>query len=334
MIKKIWISLLLAFTGIVISIPNHSYALTNLPDQYIIDYAYGYTGLAETGDIFVLVKFHVSYTVYPDDPVSSTWLFRLMDGTTELVNAVPFNNPYFHNGYGYQVVGLYLSASDAVSVNATYGGNYTAYLVANPSISWNGTVPNPTNKNVTWIPQTSFFGTATNMRSDLRTKILAAASDFRTRWSLTFNLSESGYLTADGENYFTGAIPNLRIICPEVFSSFMTSPSYHRRTFNLSYALTLRNQWVGTWLDLSQPAIDWSIDAIWLYGGLWCIALFAALWGVAVISNSNKGLYWVATMGVGVGAFIGFLPWVALGIDAFIAVIIIVNEMLYKRSPS
>lgn len=326
--KRILLVICLVLMELLFYLPKAS--ATNLPTYYTIVRATGYQNLAETGDMFVLAELNIAYTTYPVEAVDQTWIVRWMSGTTELANIVPFNNPYFNNGYGRSVTGLYLSAADVVSMNVTYqSNNYTISLERNPSATWNGTPPEPT----VYTP-ISWTATTKDMRDTLRIRILQLASDFRSYWSLTFNLQESGSLTSYGENYFTGAITNLRLLCPQVFSSFITSPTFRRRTFSLSYALTLRNQWVGTWLDMTSAAADWGIDPIWLYGGLWTLVLFAAVWGVSAISNSNRGIYWTVTMGIGVGSFLGFYPWAALGIDAVVAVLVIVNETLYKRSPA
>lgn len=330
MIKRILAVIFIVLMGLMLYVPQKAYAL-NLPTSYSIVNAVGFQNLAETGDILILVKYSIVYPSggVPAETVSQAWNVRwLYNGVTEITAANPFSNPYFENGYGDGAVGLYLSASDVVTQNVTFGSsNYTVSLERNPAVetSWNGTPPPPVSLAISW-------NTSTDQQNALLISIITLANSFRTDWGLTFNLQTSNQLTSDGENYFLGAIPNLRQLCPRVFSSYTISPTYRKRTFNLAYAATLRNQWVGTFLDLTAPATDWNLDPIWLYGGIWTIVLFAAVWGVSSISNSNRGIYWTVTMGVAVGSLIGFLPWLALGVDAIIAVIIILNELLYKRT--
>lgn len=295
------------------------------PDSYSIDSVDAYTSLIETNDQLYLVKYTISYTTYPVESAADTIMFRLRDTTgTIILNATtPYNNIYFHTGYGQGIVSMYFSAADVATNNMTWMAAYTVTLEGNPGVSYNGTSPNATSLITAWWTD----GAA----SALASRIIYFGTRFSTLWG--YQLIDSGILTSYGENYFTSTIPNLRSLTPTIFSSYMqqwTRPG--DRTFNMTNILTWRNQWIGTWLDLTVPAADWGIDAIWLYGMIWVIIMIAILYAFVKFVQTTKPMLYLIGILIAFGTILGFLPWIALGLEILLLVVILVNALTYRQT--
>ncbi len=293
----------------------------NLPSPApTLDVVNAYESTIEAGDQLYIYKFTIPYTSYPAETASQSFLARLfdVDGVTELGASTLYNNPYFHSGYGQGIISLYFSAADVATKSMVWGAAYTASLDGNPILSWNGNIPHITNT-ITWD---------TGGSTSVAVRVISLALQFQSIWGLVVTLTDSGTLTSYGDNYFTGTIPNLRNIAPTIFTGYITTADFHERTYSLTYALTLRNQWIRTWLDLTALGTDWGVDAIWIYMWLWLIVLGGVDYGIVLLAQSTKPLLYATLLMLTFGGLTGFLPWLA-AIGAGAAIILLITEKLF-----
>jgi len=322
----ILISVILPFTTVSAIDPPTSIVLTSVN---------AYQDCLETGDMLFLGYGAINYGTYPTDyAASDTFLLRLFDtdGTTELASTVLYSNPYFHLGYGKFIQSFYFSATEVTSVGLVWNSAYTVKLSANPAISWNGTAPTP----ATVVPIWSGTGQAN--------RIIYIVSQLQSSWGVS--LIDSGTLTEYGEDYIVAVIPYARYLAPTIFASYTTTPVYHERSKNwFTYAITLRNQWIGTWMDLTDIATLTSIPAGWLYAGIWLVVMatiiFFAIEGPSLATNTglvvpqaknSKMIFYLVIILVAFGGITGFLPYLSTLLIGFILVLILINQIFFQKS--
>ncbi len=336
---KFILSVLLAI--ILILIPVSSiFAIDPPPTTCTIDRLNAYQGVIEDNDQFYLIEFTIPYVTYPDETANEAYLLRMFNaaGTVEITATGLYNNPYFHAGYGHGIVSFYFSEADVATYGLTWGDAYIFYLQGNPGSSWNGTMPNVAGTLGTW--------TNTDVEITLQTRILFLANQFQGQWGV--QLIDSGTLSSYGEYYFISTIPYLRHMVSDIFTSYTEhATEFRERTHSLTYAITLRNQWLGTWLDLTDVGTDWDIDPIWIYGLMWLVVMVAVGLltvaaerglqrvqgeGVALVSSGSKALMYAEIFTIFFGGLLGFLPWLAAVLSGAIMTIIIINQIFFSKA--
>ncbi len=337
-VVKKWLSVfLLVVVGFLSFVPTVSASQRPPSGNPTIPNVWAFQGLYEPDDELYLAEINI-----PDPPsveltASQTFIVNLMNGTVTLAATTPITNPYGTaghgaGGYGRACIGLYFSANDVIANGMVWSStNYTMNLLTsdNSSTTWNGTAPTPYSlllSSANWY--------STNPRTLLRDKIIYLANQFKSSWETTAIFISSGILTSEGETYFTATIPNLRIICPIVFSGYLTPLTYYNRVaLSVTYALTLRNQWATTWVDLSPMAADWGgLDVIWFYAGLWMLVILAVCIGFIGFTSSNEGIEWLVALSIIVGGLIGFLPYSVATMTIVVSGLAIYWSGFYKKT--
>lgn len=296
------------------------------PVSVSIDTINVYRDLIETGDHLYLIKFNIKYTTYPtDESADQVFIIRLFRADdVEVGTITPFNNPYFHSGFGQGAISLYYTSSEVASNGMVWGSSMYARLEGNPFTSWNGTAPTPAISNIsTW---TTDGGTA------LGNRVLGLAITLQSAWGAANLLVNSGTLTATGENYFISIIPQLRLASPTIFSGFVTQAQFYERSHGLTYVLTLRSQWSTTWLDMTQIGSDWGIDPIWILGIGWTAIILAVGWLLIQQTKTTKFLTFLVSLMIIFGLFAGFYGYVIGGILTLASVLALVNQLFYSKS--
>lgn len=315
---------ILAFLmGIValVSFSVPAYAINPPSGTMTIDNVSVYGSVIEANDQLYLITFNIPYSTYPTETAYDAYLVRVFSSANVNVGAAQlYNNQLFHNGYGKGAISVYFSAADVVSNTLTWGSAVTINLEGNPALSWNGSIP---------LAQSPITSWNLNGANALGVRVLFLASQFGSAWGVS--LASNSVLTSDGENYFTAIIPNLRTISPTIFSSFIQRSAYYPRTHGLAYAITLRNQWLGTWLDLTNVGADWGVDPIWFYGAIW-VFLTLVLVKVLMTLNLKKFLNGLICIMIVLGTFAGFLSYVVGGLMALAMVLIMVNQISWGKS--
>jgi hypothetical protein len=335
LIRHLRIPLLLVTLILAVILPVTSVFAIDPPDAITLLGCNAYEDVIEEGDMFFLMHYNLDYAVYPtDETVNSSFYTTLTNAGTGVDIALSdiFTNPYFNDGFGQGINSMYFTSAEVSALGLTWGAGYNMRIVPNATCNWTGGgIPAPVSQAVTWST------------SGLEQRVLFIMNRLQNQWGV--NLLDSGTLSVYGENYGISTIPNLRLMAPTIFVSYNAPIEYGtERAHGLTYALTLRNQWIGTWLDLTTPAADWGVDAMWLYGGIWLIAMVGVSWIAAtvgsrmqgveegVIAQSTKPLLFLNVLMIIWGGLMGFLPRLDAVLAGFVLVIIMVNQIFFSKA--
>lgn len=218
--RRIIAAVLIAFLLIGIVSPL-ALAYIDPPESIGIISAHVFQNLAETGDTSIVFYWAIPY---PSDnytglpPASVSIFFRLMDptGTTTLQTTQPYVfTPFGTVGYGYGVSDFYFTAAD----NFTMGSACQIELVESPQYY---AAPATTSHPLT----TDDWSTPTQAKMHDYFITLCDLLNARYPTIVSLKAASSGgtVLSALGENYFDGAVPNLQILCPILFLQQQYSP--------------------------------------------------------------------------------------------------------------
>lgn len=101
--------------------------------------------------------------------------------------------------------------------------------------SWTNTLTNPPTTETSTFSLWYDDGTISGTRDRLTTRLRALALLIENDWGVTVDLiseiAGENKLTAEGEEYFTNSIDNLRDICPDLFADVMTTPDFDEHAF-------------------------------------------------------------------------------------------------------
>jgi len=254
---KRWSSLFIVLgvlvTILLVAVPVFAIAL---PDSTPTAEFYVYRNLLETGDWLLLIYQNIPYATPPDETATQSYLWRLIDtdNTTELAAAVPYT--FNTNGYGYNLVSMYLNADNVTAKGMVWNTPYTLRLCGNPVAF---TTPPEYNFNLS-ASDYSILTVTADVQAELAARILVIASDIDIQWGLgasysLLNETETGtVLSIYGEAFFRSTIYGLQGICPQVFAYVINDINITPRTWSTSYVTVLQNQYVGTWVDTAKSA--------------------------------------------------------------------------------
>ena len=300
------------------------WAIVGQPDTISINGVWVYRNCRETGDQIYLVDYTVDYTINPVDSITTNYFLRLLDSSgNELGVTSPY--AYYDAGYDRGVVALYFSASDAPA----WEGDYVIQIVGNPTITWDGDVPDA---------QASSFNLWQDYPTSaaqiaLASRILYLADILEQTWAVDMIQSTplGSSLTTYGEDYFVNVIPNLSLMAPAVFSGQMIAPDVSRDEFEQEYAEDLASEIIGTPLDISELATTFGMSREALTTILYYSAV-AILVGLTVhYLQSYKPALMIAIPAVIGGAFVG-VPLVVTIVIGFVALVMIAYALFYRPS--
>lgn len=229
-------------TSIIILVATIVYASTAWaqvadPDTISIDRVEAYESVIENTDQLYVISYTLDYTVNPSDGIDDNYLFRLLASSgSEIMSAVAY--PYYESGYDEGVVGIYFSATDVSALSLSFGDTtgYTIQLVGNPLVTWASGTPPETNKATfdLW-----YDDPGASSRLALRMRVIA--NSLENTWSgvdLIEGAAGERTLTADGEEYFTNSIPNLKMACPDIFGARQVDAVWGRTPHLMDYFTT------------------------------------------------------------------------------------------------
>lgn len=297
------------------------------PDTLTINSVYAYQSCLETDDQLYLIEYTVDYdgeypAAYPDEDITEAFLTRLMYAdTTDLGSTAPY--AYYQIGYGQGIAAIYFSADDA----PPYWESelLSIELTGNPTLDWGESIPT-----TTVYTFDGWLGV-----SSLASRILYLADLLELAWEVDMieTTAIGSCLTTYGEAYFTNAIPNLRVMCPSVFSSGMESADFNRRDVSdTTYADLLRDQWDGTWLDTGDTADNLGVDKIWITGMIFMATMLVITYIIVRRTGSYKPIMLVFIILVPIGARLGFIPILAPAVVAFLCLAAIGYAIFYRHS--
>lgn len=320
--------LLIALITTLISLaPGESVQAFHI-DVKMDSYARCFNTVIDSGDLLCVGKFEIVYddcnsdtqTGCPDESVTTNFIGHFIDtdGTGQLRSVRPYTlQTQCCTGYLEGIFSLYFTASDLTSLGIVTG-NMTDYFLSiqgDPAVLASGEADT---MNVEGLFASSL----------LNQSLVNRAQELETSWKQDLLDTEAGTnrFNADGEDYFSNAIPNLRQISPKLFLNVTVAPTVDEKTHDTSYDDDLRG-----FLQTSPTTKTWD-DSITSFGtqigvsGMVIKTLFSviAAAGVAgfvfhITKNVSMGLVTVplslsilALMGIGTMGTIALLTFAAV----------------------
>lgn len=328
--KHLW-RLLLAVAILASMIPVTPVLATAQPDSVTIVSQEVFRNLLESGDQLYVSQYNISYAATPSEPVSDTFLFKLMDGATQLgiVTAYPYDN----GGYGNGVVSWYFSAATVTALGMGWAQSYTVRIEGNPAY-----FASPSNWTATLVaadysPDTSQSANQTR----LGTAVIRLAGQLAAAWvvDLTTTTTLGAQLNTAGQLYFGSAIPNLVIMAPGIFPVRTISPTYPDPVaFTRPQQSTAYNRFSGTpfWDPFTQMQTDFGAPARLFSGIIIFIIAIACLWLSRRWIGDMRPGYFPAAFVIMVGAWWGWVAWPIMFIGALIIALVVGFDWFLSRA--
>ena len=237
---RLLVASFMALIAILVIIPSQALATTyNAPDiSFQILALSAYKNCLVVGDEGYFISFSIGYTVPPAIPIDSAFLFSISDNATILKTTTAYG--FHNNGYGIGVAQkgiawIYFAPTETMP---TWSGNITVAFDGNPTLTWNGGIPETTSTVFSiWFDGGSVAATTAR----LNTGFIYIANILQTDWGtmitqpLIQNVASGTVFTTAGEQFFTTTIPNLRTMCPALFYQEMTPANFPKGLLVLDY---------------------------------------------------------------------------------------------------
>lgn len=218
-----------------------------------------YRNMRETGDMLVLIYATIPYSPIPDQPVTQTFIWSMIDtdNVTELGSTVGFAynlSTHQSDGFNYNVFSMYWDAADVTALGITWGTSYTIRLSGNPAVFDTPPIYN-------YILSASDYSSLTtqaDVQAELGARILTIAASLDIKWglssaySLITELEAGTALSLYGEAFFRGAIFGIQSLAPGIFSVVIRTIDVPERTWDPAYSINVTDQWSGTWVETAK----------------------------------------------------------------------------------
>lgn len=326
-IKIATIGIIAGIALIALMSANAVFAISD-PDTLKIDSIRAYSGVIDatgTKDLLVVVEYEIDYAILPAEPANEAFICRFMRAGVEL-NAgeiYPFND----KGYGRGVCSFYWTVQekndDSIEFSDPSGEAYEVCVQGTPTAF--ATPPKICATTIEWRD-------ATKTESLLETDILniAGSLELDPDWApfdLATAISGARVLTASGEDFFLGSIPNLNAMAPDIFTSGVSQPFVEERSHPKTYSNTLQNFWANTPVDtwLTSVASFLQMQKIVVSSLIALFIMGLIVWIVTIKSNGHfeMGLLAAAVVlpffvrvgwfSMAIGALVGFMAILAIG---------------------
>ena len=98
-----------------------------------------YRNARETGDMFFMVYANIPYATIPDQPVTQTFIWSLIDtdNVTELGSTVGYAynvGTHQSDGFGYNVFSMYFDSGNVTALGMTWLDAFVVRLAGNPAV--------------------------------------------------------------------------------------------------------------------------------------------------------------------------------------------------------
>ena len=191
-----------------------------------------YRSVVEEDDLLIIFRYNIGYAAIPGEPVSETFLTRLMDtdGTTQIGVNTP--EAYHDNGYGEGLASLYLTAAQVTAAAVSWNDALVVRVDGNPSSFYAPPAAG------TATLSTGAYSTGDNSRdnnqSQLTARVLAICQELQVLWGgspLVDDTIIGTRLTAAGELFLSLAIPGIRTMAPDAYTVRSLDPDIDPNTF-------------------------------------------------------------------------------------------------------
>jgi len=289
-----------------------------------------YRHLLEDNDLLVHIRYNWPYDVGPPDTTPSETIaqsafVRLLNGTTELATSTIY--PYKRRGWGYGSASMYLNAASATGL---WSGNLTIELQGSPTLTWTGgSIPQVSTTTPNWYASTSQSAARLTAYSHL----ITWAGTLGDYWNITLVQTQAGgnKLSSYGETYFTNAIPNLRLLVPELFSAYVETPQYTDIEWTETGANVTAGAWPFNFGGISQyfgmPSSDTALRSLLAF------VIIATLAGVMISRGVPVPHVTLASFGLLIALAVpGFISLVLVGGVVFVLVLLTGMVFLLRRA--
>ena len=226
-----------------------------------------YQNMREAGDWLVLIYANIPYGLVPDQPVTETFIWSMIntDNVTELGSTVGYAynvGTYQDDGFGYNVYSMYWDSDNVTELDLDWNTNYPIRLAGNPAVFDTPPVYNYTigiSDYSTEVDDSSVTAQA-DVQAELAERVLFLAADLDVKWGLSATYSllieeETGpKLSTFGQAFFRGAIYGLQALAPGVFPTEIRLIDVEARDWDTEYSENVTGQWGDTWVDTAQAA--------------------------------------------------------------------------------
>ena len=220
-----------------------------------------YQNMRQTGDWLVLIYANIPYGGIPDQPVTETFIWSMLDtdNVTELGSTVGYAynvGTHQDDGFGYNVYSMYWDADNVTDLDLDWLTTYTIRLTGNPAVFDTPPVYNYTINIAAYSSET----VRADVQAELADRVLFLANDLNVKWGLSADYSllieeEAGpVLSIYGQAFFRGAIYGLQSLAPGAFPVEIRLVDVAARDWDPEYSENVTGQWGGTWVDTSQAA--------------------------------------------------------------------------------
>lgn len=328
------ISVCVALCAIVILfilLPSSVLADPAQPDSLTIRDVKVFHNLIETGDFLAVVAFDIDYTVPPDEPARTYFLFRFIDdGGEDIGQQLPAS--FGENGYYYGITAFYFTSSPCPS----WQGLHQIQLEGNPT-QWD-TLPSESTWNLS-AGDYSTSSSSTANRDELESWLILAMQDIETNWNVPGELLQSTtngiQLTVNGQVYINQAISGCAFLAPGIFTISSTPASYPDDTDWGNRGDDLETGYSGSRLDDFKEAIGslfGGIDYRIVFGVI-ILILAGVLMGVSFARwGETEASYSIIPILLLYSAKLTLFPWELYGLCAFAAAIYIVYSKVIKTA--
>jgi len=169
------------------------------------------------GDQLYVVEYNIPYTTLPSEAASSTFIFSIMSGATTICS-IPVN--YYRNN----IISIYRAPSD----NLTWGAPYNCSIGSAPTIIFPSGPPAPALRSLG--PASWITGTMSQSKALLGDYLTQLVQDLVNRGWTPSLLTADGKINDSGKLLLSEDIPGITSICPSIFSTYSTTPTFTRET--------------------------------------------------------------------------------------------------------
>lgn len=301
------------------------------PDVFSIISVKVFRHVYEEDDFLLVFHYDIHYDASPpSQPANKIYHFRLMsvDGLSTIGAAEPY--AYNNSGYDEGCGSFYFAADDA----PTWEDAYILRIDGNP-MYWSSP-PTPASRQLVDSDYSQLSTRAEN-RSLLGNYILQSiATSLEIDWGIKMiDESDAGtVLSTTGETYFKGTIPGIKDMCPQIFNTYVMTPTITDEAVGTSLLYTWEHQWDDTWVENALTRLG---D---LFGGIpWKQVAAAPLLVLAVVAagfsqvkwgTTDPG-FWGAMFIFNMGMVAGIMDWGVMGVGALVQVLYIMYVIFWRQ---
>lgn len=299
---------------LTLAVPAGVFAIAN-PDSMSIDSIRRYDNVAVAGDLTIIVQYTLDYTINPTENAQAAFIGRFMDGAAEDARTRPY--PYFDSGYDVGLFAFYFATApvEAATFSVIFQGDPTVFADTTGVVRQSSSI-------------------VTRASSDLVPDLRQFANDLELAWvvDLITPAQEGARLTANGEDYFTNTLANIREIAPDLFSDNIEAVAYPTKTYSGTAIPNFILAGTPYETGLQDTADGWGVDLSVVTSTVWFIIMVVVM-GLVIFGAgkfsvpAEHGILTALIIGaflLPVGGLIGFVGWALVWVlDGLLAVMVV-----------